>query len=85
MVSLEIKNTSNYTGSITVDGVQVKTMSQSFDEKGHRNGSIGEYVMNKELYFENLEECRNQEDAFLEKMREVEDQAVAKERELHEV
>lgn len=78
---IEIEKTQTVNGKITVkqvvDGkervVVVKTMSQYIDEKGHRSGGIGESVMNKELYYANLEQMRADEDAFIQKIREIED------------
>ena len=81
MIELKINKTMNYTGNIMIDDIQAKTMSQTFNEKGHRSGPIGEYVVNQELYYSNIEQCRKQEDAFLNEMRKIEDEYLVKEEE----
>lgn len=72
-----IKKTQTINGEITVkengEDILVKTMSQYIDERGRRCGSIGEQMLNEELYYSNLEQVRADEDAFLAKVREIED------------
>lgn len=70
---LEISNTSVYTGVIKVDGKRVKTVSQSFDEKGMRSSAVGEFIEDRETYYANLAQCRSDEDEFTRKMRAIED------------
>lgn len=70
---LKVTNTSVYTGVIEVNGKRVKTVSQSFDEKGMRSSAMGEFIENKELYYENLKACRVDEDEFTRQMRAIED------------
>ena len=76
MIDLKIGKTMIYSGDILIDEIQIKTMSQSFDENGMRSGAVGEYIINKEMYYNYLTECRQQEDLFLNEMRRIEDQSL---------
>lgn len=75
-MELNIKCTKQYTGTIEIDGLVIETLSQSFDEEGHMNGGIGTYITNKDIYYNNLEECRRKEDDFKKAMRDVEDESL---------
>lgn len=79
IIMLKVTHTEQYTATIEIDGKQVKTLSQAFDENGLRNGGIGEYVMDKNSYNKNLTECRYDEDTFLKQMRDYEDSKRIKE------
>ena len=52
-------------------------LSQNFDEDGNMIGGIGTSVINRNLYRQNLEECRKQQDDFIAEMRKIEDQLTA--------
>ena len=75
-MELVIKHSMKYTATITVGKDNVAVLSQEFDEDGHLKGSMGIYIPDKDLYYDNLKECRNKEDEFRSKMREIEDQEI---------
>ena len=73
-MELTIKETRQYLGQIVLNKEVIANLSQTFDQQGHMTGGISSYIVNKDLYYEHLQECREQEDSFREKMRKVEDE-----------
>lgn len=54
-------------------------MNQHINEHGRKSGGIGESVLNEALYYANLEQMRADEDAFIQKIREIEDNFISNE------
>lgn len=75
-MELVIKHTMKYTATVTSGDKKMAVLSQEFDEDGHLKGSMGIYIPDKELYYDNLKECRAKEDEFRSKMREIEDREI---------
>lgn len=73
-MELTIKHTRNYKGTVQLDDKIIMNLSQNFDKDGNMIGGIGTSVINRNLYRQNLEECRKQQDDFIAEMRKIEDQ-----------
>lgn len=81
MVEMKIEKNITLYGYVKIGETLVKRMTQNFKD-GEKIGGIVERLENEELYIQNIEECRNQEDKFIEEIRKIEDEYIVKQKEL---
>lgn len=78
-MELTIKHTRLYKGEVKSDDEKIiMNLSQSFDNQGNMVGGTNIAIINRELYRENIAECRKKQDEFISEMRKIEDELVGK-------
>lgn len=78
-MELTIKHTRLYKGEVKSDDEKIiMNLSQSFDNQGNMVGGTNVAIINRELYRENITECRKKQDEFTSEMRKIEDELVGK-------
>lgn len=73
---LEAKKSVSLTGESVIEGQRVIYLSANISENQEGSTSISQQINNRKLYSEHKEECREDIDAFTQKVRELEDSII---------